>query len=1040
MSTVKSESFAPLDWGLLLLTALIWGSSFLFIRVAVADIRPGLVVFLRLALGVATLAAFPASRRKVPWSAWPRIAAVGISWMALPFYLFGVALQWIDSSVAGMLNGAVPLFVAIIATAVARRLPGWRQQLGLLVGFAGVVVVSLPSIAGARATAIGIALVLVASVCYGIAVNLTAPLQKQFGALAVIWRAEIVALVLLIPMGASGLLASAFSFTSALAVLALGALGTGVAFGTFVTLVGRVGPTRASVTAYIMPLVAMVAGALVRHESLGASAFIGMLLILTGAFLISGTEWRKPAAVTLGKAAVVVVALLVGAQRAFTQEAAPVLAGVPSSRATVWQLPRLTGRITIDGSSEDAAWQSVPRLPLAVYLPVYGRTATEQTDARVAYDADAIYVMIDAWEAHPGGVRASSMIRDDDAPGDFVNVILDPFGDRKNALCFSTTPGGQRNDWTVINDATGANPLSPGWNGVWSLATKRDERGWHAEFRIPFSTLRFTSRDGRVEFGFGLNRLASHVNERVIFPATEPSSGMALWKPSNLQRVSVVRINTPRSVRVTPYAVAGREGLHSPDPVTSPWTNSDRMDMGGDLKMALTPNLTLDLTANTDFAESEVDEQRVNLTRYPLLFPERRQFFVEQAGTFEVRTGESDLLFHSRRVGLTGNGETVRLLGGARVAGRVGLWDVGFFDAQMGKEAGLTANNLGVLRLRRALGVRGSWLGVMTTSRVASDSTQMAIGVDGELHVAGDDYVSFAGAALAGEPGVGIDKGVFPRGALRFLAERRRNRSFFYRAGVSTTGGRYAPALGYVERADAIRPIGEVGYGRVVSGAGHVLRGAVSSAFVYRNADAAFDASTVAALAEVELPTGATGKLSLIQQDDHLVVPFAPTNETSVPVGRYAARFARLDFTPATGPSAVLGAALRGGEYYDGTLYSMTLSPEWRASAHLRMSADVQLDRLDFGARDQREWSRLARLRVFAAASPRLMVTALVQASSVARLGQANARVRYNFSEGSDLWIVYGHLENLDRDHVTPLAPRTARAGLMLKYTRSYGS
>jgi drug/metabolite transporter (DMT)-like permease len=318
MSTAKAEHFAPLDWGLFLITALIWGSSFLFIRIAVADVRPGLIAFLRLALGVATLAAFPATRRSVPWSAWPRIAAVGVSWMAIPFYLFSVALQWIDSSVAGMLNGAVPLFVAIIASAVARRLPGWRQQLGLAIGFVGVVIVSLPGIAGARATAIGIALVLMATVCYGIAVNLTAPLQKQYGALPVIWRAEIVALALLIPMGASSVAASSFSITSVLALIALGALGTGVAFGLFVTLVGRVGPTRASVTAYIMPLVAMVAGALVRHETLGPSAFLGTVLILAGAFLATRAEVAKPAKATLANVAVVLM-ILFGADDAKAQ-------------------------------------------------------------------------------------------------------------------------------------------------------------------------------------------------------------------------------------------------------------------------------------------------------------------------------------------------------------------------------------------------------------------------------------------------------------------------------------------------------------------------------------------------------------------------------------------------------------------------------------------------------------------------------------------------------------------------------------------------
>ena len=152
----------------------------------------------------------------------------------------------------------------------------------------------------------------------------------------------------------------------------------------------------------------------------------------------------------------------------------------------------------MDGRSDDPAWQAVAPLPMTVYLPSYGAAPTERTEARIGYDADAIYVMVDAWEAHPGGVRASSMIRDDDSPGDFLNVLLDTFGDRQNAVTFSTTPGGQRNDWTISNDARDDASLSPAWNGVWDLAVRRGPDGWHAEYRIPFTTLRFTTRNGRV--------------------------------------------------------------------------------------------------------------------------------------------------------------------------------------------------------------------------------------------------------------------------------------------------------------------------------------------------------------------------------------------------------------------------------------------------------------------------------------------------------------------------------------------------------------
>ena len=242
-----------------------------------------------------------------------------------------------------------------------------------------------------------------------------------------------------------------------------------------------------------------------------------------------------------------------------------VSAPAASDRSAVLPLPRLSGPIQVDGSAADDTWQSIPTLPLAVYLPNYGSPPSERTEVRVAYDDDALYVMVDAWEAHPGGVRASSMIRDDDSPGDFVNVLLDTFGDRQNAVTFSTTPGGQRNDWSISNDAQNGAALSPAWNGVWDLATRRDDEGWHAEYRIPFSTLRFTARDGRVEFGLSVNRLTAHSNERVTFPAIEPSNPLALWKPSNLQRVSVEGIQVVRSVRVTPYAVAGLEGSRTPD-------------------------------------------------------------------------------------------------------------------------------------------------------------------------------------------------------------------------------------------------------------------------------------------------------------------------------------------------------------------------------------------------------------------------------------------------------------------------------------------
>jgi len=218
------------------------------------------------------------------------------------------------------------------------------------------------------------------------------------------------------------------------------------------------------------------------------------------------------------------------------------------------------------------------------------------------------------------------------------------------------------------------------------------------------------------------------------------------------------------------------------------------------------------------------------------------------------------------------------------------------------------------------------------------------------------------------------------------------------------------------------------------------LGSSAATAFVYRNAASSFEGATGAAVLALQLPTGATWTLTASRQDDDLLLPFVPIPGTSVPAGRHSAVFAQLGMTPPGGPPLVVGGSVRAGDYYDGSLYSLVLSPEWRASSHLRLAGEVQIDRLDFPVRGERAWSKLARLKVLASASPRLSFSAVLQASSVAERATGNLRLRYNPREGHDLWIVYGHQMNLDRDRTTPRAPGTAQAGLLVKYARSFGS
>jgi drug/metabolite transporter (DMT)-like permease len=284
------EAFGSVEWSLLAAVATIWGSSFAFMAIGLDAFRPGVITLVRIALGAATLALFPKARASVERQHLPRIALLGIIWIAIPLMIFPIAQQWIDSSVAGMLNGGVPITAVIWATLFLRALPGWRQMVGIAIGFAGVVAISVPEVTRSSATALGVGLVLFAVVLYGLSTNLAVPLQQRYGALPVLLRAQLVALVVVTPYGLFHVSGSEWAWDSAIAMIPLGVLGTGLAFVLMGTLVGRAGASRGSISIYFVPVVAMVLGVIVRNETISPIAIIGTGAVLIGAWIASRKE------------------------------------------------------------------------------------------------------------------------------------------------------------------------------------------------------------------------------------------------------------------------------------------------------------------------------------------------------------------------------------------------------------------------------------------------------------------------------------------------------------------------------------------------------------------------------------------------------------------------------------------------------------------------------------------------------------------------------------------------------------------------------
>ncbi|MFA9445962.1 DMT family transporter [Egicoccus sp. AB-alg6-2] len=301
-SGTNLDAFGTSEWGLLAAVATIWGTSFLFVAIGLEAFEPGLITLARVGLGAAALALVPAARRTaIAREDLPRVALLGVIWMGIPLLLFPVAQQWIDSSVAGMVNGAMPLTTAMWSALLLRRLPGRTQAIGLVVGFFGILAISLPELpvgatrTGTAETALGTGLVFVAIVLYGLSANLAVPLQQRYGALPVLLRAQLAALVVIAPFGVAAIGPSRWDPMAALAMLPLGLLGTGLAFVLMATLVGRVGGPRGSVAVYFVPVVAIAAGMLFRAEQVHPLALLGTLLVLAGAWITSRREPLPPA-------------------------------------------------------------------------------------------------------------------------------------------------------------------------------------------------------------------------------------------------------------------------------------------------------------------------------------------------------------------------------------------------------------------------------------------------------------------------------------------------------------------------------------------------------------------------------------------------------------------------------------------------------------------------------------------------------------------------------------------------------------------------
>ena len=694
---------------------------------------------------------------------------------------------------------------------------------------------------------------------------------------------------------------------------------------------------------------------------------------------------------------------------------------------------RLAGELRIDGHLDEPPWaRAAVASGFRQREPREGQPATQPTEVRVLYDARSLYLGVLARDSDPQRVVAHIRQRDkllaptgfdesyEFAGDDAVAILLDPFRDRRNAVVFATNANGAEFE-ALITDESGA--FNVDWRAVWTVRAQRVPAGWSAEIAIPFRSLRYPSSSPD---GWGINvwRMMRRDNEETLWTAWSRDGG-GFRRVSQAGRL-VGLTDLPRSglnLEVKPYGLAGltqerdAEGrLHTArDP-----------SVGLDAKWEVRPGLVLDGTVHPDFAQVEADEERVNLTRFDLFFPEKRDFFLENAGIFDFGWRGQDetppfLLFFSRRIGIGKDDESrIPVRGGVRLSGRMGGQTVGLLDVYTGPGAGQPAANYGVLRIKRDLG-RSNYLGGMLVDRRDADESNTAGGLDASFWPAESVNLQ-AFAARTWTAGPGSDGS-----AWRVSGDYSGDR-FGLSAQHLVIGPHADPQVGFVTRTD-IR--------RTDALARYTLR---PSALGLRRIDLFAEGQHIVRTSGEKQDVGGGPTLNLewgsgdsvagfyFQGSSRIDEPFVLGDRIPVPAGDYDVRHWSFSATSAARRPVTLSVLAERLDSFGGRLSTLGGRTRFAPGSHLSLELGFTHDRVTLpqGAFT----AEVSSLRAVYAFTTRLFVSALVQHNSLERRLVTNLRLGFVHRPGSDLFVVF----NEDRGDGVTLRHAASR-GLAVKLT-----
>ena len=709
---------------------------------------------------------------------------------------------------------------------------------------------------------------------------------------------------------------------------------------------------------------------------------------------------------------IVLVVIGVQAQQTSTKDKAqntpakPTQLPSPSTGLRRIQAMRITDALKIDGSLDEPAWSlAQPATDFLQQQPTEGVPASERTEVRVLFDDKNIYFGIRAFDSDAKHINARELVRDADfSNDDTVAIMLDTYHDRRNAFRFIVNPLGTQQDALITDEGRDINVT---WNGAWISAGRIDDKGYTVEIEIPLTTLRF--KEGLESWGFNISRIIRRKNEENLWTSWQRSFGLErVSQAGELSGVEEIRRRRLREIK--PYASGDwREG--APRVGANGFDAGARARIGIEVaKLGITPSLTAEFTVNPDFGQAEVDDQIVNLSRFSVFFPEKRDFFLENSGMFLFgREGENQAFF-TRRIGLTDNGSPVPIDYGVKLTGKIGRYNVGFLQVQtrkLGEFAtglGIPRQQFSVLRVKRDI-LKRSYIGAILVNRqgattVGGASYNRVGGADAEFNLT-DHYKVKAFWMGSATPGVRSGAGssrlesIFENDLYRFITV------------YEDVGAKFNPEVGFIERNAIHQYFGQFAYKPRPKFIPHVQQMEFETQIEYYT-----DRAGKLATRQTELSWDTVFKNSselffrpIEAVNDVLTEPFQIRRGIIIPPGTYEFNRPQISFTSDLSKRIIFHGREKWGDFYSGKRYETSGGITWRPNSHLLVDLSESYNRVRL--REGNFSTSLFSGRLNYNFSRKLLTSALIQLNSAARLSVINVRLRYIYRPNSDFFIIY---------------------------------